>query len=205
MTFAEREREDLANLLLSVGPDAPTLCEGWTTRDLANHLYIRENRLDAAGGMFVKALSDRLDAVTAEVNRMPYVEVVGKWGSGAPRWNPMNWADRYVNTAENFVHHEDVRRAQEGWTVRQLPPSGISDLWRLVTAAGRMMLRGSTSTVVLMRDDGVAVTLIDNSAKGAPVVTVRGSVGELVLWLYGRDEVRVTIDGDESGIKRNSL
>lgn len=68
-----------------------------------------------------------------------------------------------------------------------------------------MMLRGSTSTVVLMRDDGVAVTLIDNSAKGAPVVTVRGSVGELVLWLYGRDEVRVTIDGDESGIKRNSL
>lgn len=205
MTFAEREREDLANLLLSVGPDAPTLCEGWTTRDLANHLYIRENRLDAAGGMFVKALSDRLDAVTAEVNRMPYVEVVGKWGSGAPRWNPMNWADRYVNTAENFVHHEDVRRAQEGWTVRQLPPSGVSDLWRLVTTAGRMMLRGTTSTVVLMRDDGVAVTLIDNSAKGAPVVTVRGSVGELVLWLYGRDEVRVTIDGDESGIKRNSL
>mgnify|MGYP001661542725 CR=1 FL=1 len=205
MTFAEREREDLANLLLSVGPDAPTLCEGWTTRDLANHLYIRENRLDAAGGMFVKALSDRLDAVTAEVNRMPYVEVVGKWGSGAPRWNPMNWADRYVNTAENFVHHEDVRRAQEGWTVRQLPPSGVSDLWRLVITAGRMMLRGSTSTVVLMRDDGVAVTLIDNSAKGAPVVTVHGSVGELVLWLYGRDEVRVTIDGDESGIKRNSL
>ena len=49
------------------------------------------------------------------------------------------------------------------------------------------------------------MTLIDNSAKGAPVVTVRGSVGELVLWLYGRDEVRVTIDGDESGIKRNSL
>lgn len=205
MTFAERERKELANLLLSVGPDAPTLCKGWTTRDLANHLYIRENRLDAAGGMFVKALSDRLDSVTAEVNRMPYVEVVGKWGSGAPRWNPMNWADRYVNTAENFVHHEDVRRAQEGWTVRQLPPSGVSDLWRLVTTTGRMMLRGSTSTVVLMRDDGVAVTLIDNSAKGAPVVTVRGSVGELVLWLYGRDEVRVTIDGDESGIKRNSL
>lgn len=205
MTFAEREREDLANLLLSVGPDAPTLCEGWTTRDLANHLYIRENRPDAAGGMFVKALSARLDDVTSEVNRMPYVEVVGKWGSGAPKWNPMNWADRYVNAAENFVHHEDVRRAQDGWTVRQLPPSGNSDLWRLVTTAGRMMLRGSTSTVVLMRDDGVAVTPIDNSAKGAPVVTVRGSVGELVLWLYGRDQVRVTIDGDESGIKRNSI
>lgn len=205
MTFAERERQDLANLLLSVGPDAPTLCEGWTTRDLANHLYIRENRPDAAGGMFVKALADRLGAVTSEVNRMPYVEVVGKWGSGAPKWNPMNWTDRYVNVAENFVHHEDVRRAQEGWTVRQLPPSATADLWRVVTTVGRMLLRGSTSTVVLMRDDGVAVTPIDNSAKGAQVVTIRGSVGELVLWLYGRDEVRVTIDGDESGIKRNSI
>ncbi|MDO5029242.1 MAG: TIGR03085 family metal-binding protein [Corynebacterium sp.] len=205
MTFAEQEREALANLLLAVGPNAPTLCEGWTTRDLANHLYIRENRPDAAGGMFVKALTDRLNSVTAEVDQMPYAEVVGKWGSGAPKWNPMKWADKYVNTVENFVHHEDVRRAQEGWTVRQLPPSAKTDLWKMVTTSGRMMLRGSTSTVVFMRDDGVAATLVDNSDKSAPVVTVSGSVGELVLWLYGRDEVRVTIDGDESGIKRNSI
>lgn len=205
MTFAEQEREQLANLLLSVGPDAPTLCEGWTTRDLANHLYIRENRPDAAGGMFVKALSNRLDSVTGEVDRMPYEEVVRKWGSGAPKWNPMNWADRYINTAENFVHHEDVRRAQEGWTVRKLSPTAEADLWRVVSTIGRMLLKGSTATVVLMRDDGVAATPIDNTAKAAPVVTVRGSVSELVLWLYGRDEVAVTIEGDESGIKRGGM
>ena len=42
---------------------------------------------------------------------------------------------------------------------------------------------------------------LDNSA----TTMAYRSVGELVLWLYGRDEVRVTIDGDESGIKRNSL
>lgn len=34
------------------GPDAPTLCEGWFTRDLAAHLWIREHRLDAAVGMY---------------------------------------------------------------------------------------------------------------------------------------------------------
>lgn len=205
MTFANQEREQLANLLLSVGSDAPTLCEGWTTRDLANHLYIRENRPDAAGGMFVKALSGRLDSVTAEVDRMPYEEVVTKWAGGAPKWSPMNWADRYINSAENFVHHEDVRRAQDGWTVRKLSLTAQSDLWRVVTTLGRIMLRGSTATVVLMRDDGVAATLVDNTAKAADVVTVRGSVSELVLWLYGRDEVHVDIEGDVAGIRRGGL
>ena len=34
-TFAKRERLLLADLLEAEGPDAPTLCEGWQTRDLA--------------------------------------------------------------------------------------------------------------------------------------------------------------------------
>ncbi|MET9971520.1 TIGR03085 family protein, partial [Streptomyces sp. NPDC006356] len=34
-TFAKRERLLMADLLEAEGPDAPTLCEGWTTRDLA--------------------------------------------------------------------------------------------------------------------------------------------------------------------------
>jgi hypothetical protein len=34
----ERERQTLCDLLADLGPDAPTLCEGWTTLDLAAHL-----------------------------------------------------------------------------------------------------------------------------------------------------------------------
>lgn len=41
-SFAERERMALAADLLVAGPDAPTLCEGWTAADLARHLYVRE-------------------------------------------------------------------------------------------------------------------------------------------------------------------
>ncbi|WP_461013210.1 maleylpyruvate isomerase N-terminal domain-containing protein, partial [Trueperella pyogenes] len=51
MSFSSDERRRLADLLLAKGPDAPTLCEGWFTRDLAAHLWIREHRLDAAVGM----------------------------------------------------------------------------------------------------------------------------------------------------------
>ena len=43
-THAKRERLLLADLLETAGPDAPTLCEGWTTRDLAAHVVVRERR-----------------------------------------------------------------------------------------------------------------------------------------------------------------
>ena len=51
MTLARDERLALCALLDETGPDAPTLCEGWTTRDLAAHLVLRENRMDAGIGI----------------------------------------------------------------------------------------------------------------------------------------------------------
>ena len=37
---ARAERAALADLMLEVGPDAPTLCGTWTTRDLAARLGV---------------------------------------------------------------------------------------------------------------------------------------------------------------------
>ena len=50
---ARQERQELCDLLLEVGPEAPTLCAGWTTRDLAAHLVVRESRPVAAVGIIV--------------------------------------------------------------------------------------------------------------------------------------------------------
>ena len=50
-SLAESERALFADLLAEVGPDAPTLCGDWTTRDLAAHLVVRERRLDATPGI----------------------------------------------------------------------------------------------------------------------------------------------------------
>ena len=44
MTYAQDERAALAALLHETGPDGPTLCEGWQTRDLVAHLVLRERR-----------------------------------------------------------------------------------------------------------------------------------------------------------------
>ncbi|WP_448850952.1 TIGR03085 family metal-binding protein [Corynebacterium sp. 335C] len=205
MSFTDTERAALADLLHRVGPDHPTLCGDWTTRDLAVHLVVRENRPDAAAGMFVGALGSHLEKVSAEYEAMDYDELVDKWAAGAPKWSPFGFGDKWLNAAENFVHHEDVRRAGEGWDVRPMSPGGVRALWKVLELLGPRMLKKSRATVVLQRPDGVAITPVDRGYEGAPVVTVRGDAGELVLWLYGRDVAKVEIDGDAAAVERLSL
>ena len=45
MTWHEIERAQLAQALLDVAPDAPTLCEGWQARHLAAHIVLRERSI----------------------------------------------------------------------------------------------------------------------------------------------------------------
>lgn len=49
--FDTVEREQLSDLLVGLGPDAPTLLRPWTTRDLAAHLVLREHDYLAAPGL----------------------------------------------------------------------------------------------------------------------------------------------------------
>ena len=100
--FAPIERSALADLMLAVGPQAPTLCAGWTTRDLAAHLVVRLTRVDAAAGIMVPALEAHLrrvqdevaaqewDTLVAKVRRRPSWLVVGMIGLApyrSARWD----------------------------------------------------------------------------------------------------------------------
>ena len=49
--FDAIERKLLADLFNELGPDAPTLLDPWTTRDLAAHLVLREHDYIAAPGL----------------------------------------------------------------------------------------------------------------------------------------------------------
>src|SRR6185312_282171 len=124
MSVAQRERAALVQTMRGVGPDAPTLCEGWTTRDLAAHLVIREYRPDAAPGIlipFLAAHNAKLQNQGSEPNA--WDELVGKVAAGPPVYSPLKLLDPVDNVAEMFIHHEDVRRAQPGWQPRVLEPA----------------------------------------------------------------------------------
>ncbi|MET9578163.1 MULTISPECIES: TIGR03085 family metal-binding protein [Streptomyces] len=200
-THAKRERLLLADLLETAGPEAPTLCEGWTTRDLAAHVVVRERRPDAAGGMLIKQLASRLDKVMAEYTDKPYEELVQLIRTGPPRFSPFSLKpiDEASNIIEFYVHTEDVRRAQPDWSPRDLDPVFQDALWSRLERTARLMGRGVPTGLVLRRPDGQTAV----AHRGTPVVTVTGEPSELVLFSYGRQSAaKVDLDGDENAIAK---
>ncbi|MDV7221453.1 TIGR03085 family metal-binding protein [Streptomyces prunicolor] len=200
-TFAKRERLLLADLLETAGPDAPTLCEGWRTRDLAAHVVVRERRADAAGGIMIKQLAPRLERVMTEFAAKPYEELIQLIRTGPPRFSPfqLKQLDEASNTVEFYVHTEDVRRAQPEWTPRELDPVFQDALWSRLERMARLVGRSAPTGLVLRRPDGQTAV----AHKGAPVVTVTGEPSELLLFAHGRQSVaKVELDGDENAIAK---
>ncbi|NGN66939.1 TIGR03085 family protein [Streptomyces sp. A7024] len=200
-THAKRERLLLADLLESVGPDAPTLCEGWTTRDLAAHLVVRERRADAAGGLLIKQLAPRLERVMAEFAAKPYEELVQLFRAGPQRLSPfsLKQVDEASNTVEFYVHAEDIRRAQPDPAPREIDAVFADALWKRLERGARLMGRKSPVGLVLRRPDGQTAV----AHRGAPVVTVTGEPGELTLFAYGRQEAaRVEAEGDKDAVAK---
>jgi uncharacterized protein (TIGR03085 family) len=200
-TFAKRERLLLADLLEAEGPEAPTLCEGWLTRDLAAHVVVRERRPDAAGGMLIKQLGPRLDRVMAEFAAKPYEELIQLIRTGPPRFSPFSLkpVDEMSNTVEFYVHTEDVRRARPDWAPRELDPVFQDALWSRLERSARLMGRGTPTGLVLRRPNGQTAV----AHRGTPVVTVTGEPSELLLFSYGRrDAADVELDGDKDAITR---
>ncbi|WP_031068865.1 TIGR03085 family metal-binding protein [Streptomyces sp. NRRL S-118] len=200
-THAKRERLLLADLLEAAGPDALTLCEGWKTRDLAAHVVVRERRPDAAAGILIGALRGRLEQVQAEFASKPYEELVQLIRTGPPRMSPyaIKQVDEGANTVEFYVHAEDVRRAQPGWTPRELDPVFADALWSRLDKAARMLCRKVPVGLVLRRPNGQTTV----ARRGTPVVTVTGEPGELTMFAFGRqDSARVEVEGGKEAVER---
>jgi uncharacterized protein (TIGR03085 family) len=210
VSYAREERAALAALLHETGPDGPTLCEGWRTRDLAAHLVLRERRPDAAAGVLGGPLAGHTARVQQGfLDRYSYSELVTLFGSGPPRFSvfAIPAADEAANAVEYFVHHEDVRRAADGWTERPVDPGFAEMLWKRLKAA-RMLLRAAPTGVVLAREDGGKLDLIVAKSTGptgnaGPSVTVTGSPAELTLWAMGRGRAaHVSLDGTDEAVAR---
>lgn len=197
---ARRERRELAELLLQVGPTAPTLCEGWTTTDLAAHLVVRESRPDAAVGIVASPLAGWTDRVQRSVASQPYPELVRKVRTGPPTLSVFSLPgfDGAANLIEYFVHHEDVLRAMEDGQPRDLPPELSDLLWKRLSTMARLLFRKVPVGVVLERTDGAGGRVVAH--KGPDAVTLRGSAGELMLRSYGRTAVQVETIGTPGAI-----
>ena len=189
MTAAQRERAALVKTMQATGPDAPTLCEGWTTKDLAAHLVVRERRLDAAPGIAIPFLAGYTDKVQRQTAASTgFDELVDKVASGPPLFSPFKVFDAVANMDEMFIHHEDVRRAQNGWEPRSLDADTLAALRRPLAVMARLTLGNVPARVRLQTPDGETVAVVGRG----PELTVTGDVGELTLFVAGRDEALLT-------------
>jgi uncharacterized protein (TIGR03085 family) len=211
MTYAQQERTALAGLLHETGPDGPTLCEGWQTRDLAAHLVLRERRPDAAVGVMGGPLAGYTARVQRQyLDRYSYPALIAMFQAGPPSLSPfaIPGADEAANTVEYFVHHEDVRRALPDWTERELPAGLEQALWKRLKGA-RLFLRGAPTGIVLVRDAGraagdvIEVKSPPPAADQAPRVEVIGTPAELTMWSMGRvSAAHVTLDGPQDAVEK---
>ncbi|MGB3439457.1 MAG: TIGR03085 family metal-binding protein [Actinophytocola sp.] len=212
MSVAEDERAALCDLFDELGPDQPTLCGGWQTRDLAAHLVVREHRPDAAPGILLSAFAGHTKRVQDSYARRPWAELVNLVRGGPPVWWPTRIpaVDRLVNTVELFVHHEDARRGQEGWQPRDPDAKRDAALWTGLTRVGKMTLRRSPVGLILRRPVSAHAPLGDSAGdsagdsvvikRGPDTVTVTGEPGELLLFAFGRDAALVEFDGDQPAV-----
>lgn len=197
---ARTERLALCELMSQLGPDAPTMCEGWLTADLAAHLVVREQRPDAAAGLVLRPLSGHMERVREKAKEAtPFSELLERIRQGPPSLSlfGLPGADKAFNTAEYFVHHEDVRRAQPGWEPRPADPALDEFLWRRLRGTARLFMRKVPAEVTVVRPDGKTLLL----TKGGKRVRVHGPVSELVLWVFGRRDVaQVRFTGEADAV-----
>src|SRR3954452_10287861 len=140
-SWAAQERTALVDALEQLGPDAPTLCEGWTTADLAAHVYVRERRPDAALGVLplgpLSAYTERVMASALRVHG--YDDLLRRLREIAPLLR-VTRLDNAINTVEFFVHTEDVRRPN-GLPLREMPEKFEQAIWSRLSKQARLSFR----------------------------------------------------------------
>jgi uncharacterized protein (TIGR03085 family) len=191
-----RERSELCDLFLAVGPDAPTLCEGWSTLDLAAHLVVREH--DPRSGFAIlggERFSKLEHSLMDKARSQGYERLVDRLRAGPPvlPWRiPM--LRQALNLAEWFVHHEDVRRPA-GEPPRGDRPDLDGALWTMLRRGSRLMLRKVRGAGVALEAPGFG----EVPARGpGPSVRLTGGPQELTLYLNGRrSAARVDISGPD--------
>jgi uncharacterized protein (TIGR03085 family) len=199
--FDAIEREQLCALLDELGPHAPTLLEPWTTHDLAAHLVLREHDYLAAPGLVVPGAWGRFaERRRIALKAQGFADLVATIRSGPPRgFFRVGWVRRLANLNEFFVHHEDVRRAND-LAPRVIPPVEDAALFRNVARARWFLsrrLRGAGLDLVWKGTDQVV-----SARRGQPTARVCGLPGELVLFLFGRrDAADVEISGPPEAIE----
>jgi uncharacterized protein (TIGR03085 family) len=196
MRLVPAERSALCDLFEETGPTAPTVLPGWRAEELLAHLLVRERQPWSAAGILLSPLARLTESAMDSYAGQTWAERIALLRGGAPLWSPYRLSplDEKGNLLEFYVHHEDLARAQPGWSPRPAVPERDEAIWSALRLGARVMYRHSPVGVVLRhptRERGATIT----AKRGPGPVTVTGQPGELVLHAFGRERCQVELDG----------
>jgi uncharacterized protein (TIGR03085 family) len=207
----QRERAELLETLRSVGPDAPSLCAGWSAADIAAHLTISERAygipmyvtngvrrvlpgaITRRGIVALESVGDRL---VRRARRSNWDSLLRRLAGGPPRLYRSGSLGQ-LRLVEEFVHHEDVRRAN-GRAAREFDREFTEALWQagLMLAHYPEFVLGRDG-LEIERETGETVAL-GSDIRGRVV----GSPGEILMYLAGRNAAaEVRVSGDETYLR----
>jgi uncharacterized protein (TIGR03085 family) len=200
------ERRQLLETLRGCDPDQPTLCADWPASRLAAHLVVAEQYagLPLGVGYPIRLLMPARVAVAGLDRMRPSFErsmdraeqrgwawLLDRLASGPPRLYRVPTLAR-IRLLEDWVHHEDLRRASGA------PPRPPTPALDEALAQGLWALRRMAEFTGPRRHLGV--DLPDGrhfELAPAPTVRISGAPGEVMLYLSGRASVaRVAVAGD---------
>lgn len=182
-TLRDEQLQLLCDVLASVAPDAPTLCEGWTAHHIAVHLWVLKHDPLSWPLLVIPRLNTLADRRAAALrSRWSYAELVDdlRTGDGEIACLPFDGRENHRHAlGEYFVHTEDVRRPNHLGPAVVSP--GLEDaLWQRLRVAAPRLHRGESWR--FEAPDGEWFTI----GRQDPTQAIAGRPAELLLWAYGR-------------------
>lgn len=190
--LARAEREEFADFLDGLTPeqwDTPSLCAGWSVRDVAAHcVSFEETSAGQLAARFVKGLlnTDRINALAlASLDGRSTADLVGLLRDNAePHGLGAGFGGRVALT-DNMIHQQDIRRPLG--LSRTIPPERLRAALDFVRYAPT--IRGA------WRVRGVRLIATDLDWSHGKGSEVRGSGETLLMTMAGRPDAL----GDLSG------
>lgn len=185
--FVQSERQFTVELLKKLTPNqwqASTLCAGWTIEDLAAHLVSRERNIIGSIGLVVPGLHFVHDKRLEKIKAKGHQFIISRLERYP--W----WMAATLNTAEFYVHNEDMLRG--GLKMSRPEPNKATQaiLWDSLSGLVKIKkgLVKDLGNVMIENSQTADVLTIANS-KNQQDTTINGLASEELLYFYGRRAV----------------
>lgn len=204
--LATAERRDLADFLETLTPeqwDQPSLCRGWTVRDVVAHmLSYEEVGLREFAGSFLRAgfrFGELNDRRLEQLGGQTPGDLLDYLRAHAEPAGPTAVAGARIALTDGLIHHQDIRRALG--QPRVVPPERLVPVLDFALKAPPLPARRNVRGLRLVATD------VDWSHGSGAVVTGPGEA--LLMAVSGRADALPELEGPglatlESRVRRTS-